>query len=156
MTKTRLPMPPVPEKFLSRLEGKYGAQRRWYWRNREKTLADRKRWRLENPGYHQEWIKKNPERHAANRRKILLKQYGITGDEYNALLKKQNGRCAFPGCKAKEFRKGRKDFLAVDHCHKTDKIRGLLCYRHNILIGLSRDSIKELKAAIRYIRRKPK
>lgn len=57
----------------------------------------------------------------ASHAQAIERQYGITGDEYDALFKYQGGRCAICG------RKPQKQRLAVDHDHKTGEVRGLLC-----------------------------
>lgn len=56
----------------------------------------------------------------------LRKLYGITLEQYQELLAKQDGRCAI--CK-------RDRPLSVDHCHTTGRIRGLLCSSCNIVVG---------------------
>lgn len=97
--------------------------------------------------------KKYAVRRAAIRDNFLRKTYGITLDQYNQMLKDQNGCCAI--CKKPETtvdaRYGRVRDLAVDHCHETGKIRGLLCDRHNRGIGHFDDSPEMLTAAIFYI-----
>jgi hypothetical protein len=60
--------------------------------------------------------------------------YRLTEAAYNAILKHQGGVCA--GCG--EPPRGRS--LAVDHCHKTGRIRGLLCWHCNRAIGIARDN----------------
>lgn len=49
------------------------------------------------------------------------------------------------------MRNGRTKYLAVDHDHRTGRIRGLLCERHNIGIGNFKDGVVELRAAIEYL-----
>ena len=41
--------------------------------------------------------------------------------------------------------------LHIDHCHKTNKIRGYLCFKHNTAIGKFNDDVEELRAAIEYL-----
>lgn len=66
----------------------------------------------------------------------LKKLYGITREQYNQLLDKQNNRCAICDKHEKEFKKR----LAVDHNHITGEIRGLLCnYCNRRVIGRHRD-----------------
>ena len=65
----------------------------------------------------------------------LKNRYGITVDDYNKMLKEQNCCCDICGRHKLEF----KTRLAVDHCHKTGKIRGLLCYRCNTNLGIIED-----------------
>jgi len=61
------------------------------------------------------------------------------------MFKKQNGVCAI--CKQPETRKrhNKVDNLSVDHDHSTGKIRGLLCYRCNLLIGLFKNNLELFK-----------
>ena len=57
--------------------------------------------------------------------------------------KKQNGVCAICFGKTKK--------LHIDHCHKTKKVRGILCARCNLALGLFGDQIKYLENAISYL-----
>ena len=63
---------------------------------------------------------------------MLKRKYGITVDQYNAMLKAQGGVCAICG-KTKEQNGAR---LAVDHCHDTGIVRGILCIRCNVTLGV--------------------
>jgi len=77
----------------------------------------------------------------------LKKNYNLTESEYLSILKEQNGVCLI--CQQNgHLKSGR---LAVDHCHLTGKIRGLLCTRCNAAIGLLNDNISLLKKAIKYL-----
>ena len=71
----------------------------------------------------------------------------ITIEEYNILLKKQKGKCAI--CKIDKDPIGRK--FAVDHQHKSGKIRGLLCGNCNRGIGLLQDDPKIILQAFKYV-----
>ena len=97
------------------------------------------------------WRKNNPERRSELNRKHLLLRYGINQDQYDGLLIAQNGRCAI--CKLPPKNNGRTSSanLHVDHCHKTGKIRGLLCTNCNTAIGLLKDSKETLCSAIKYL-----
>lgn len=64
-------------------------------------------------------------------RKTRLKKLGINENEYNEMFLKQNGVCAI--CSGKPDTQWKK--LAVDHCHKTGKVRGLLCMVCNTMLG---------------------
>ena len=83
---------------------------------------------------------------ATNRKRELNSKYGITPQEYNEKLKQQNGGCAICGGINKNSRR-----LAVDHCHKTGKNRGLLCNNCNSVLGWAGDSIGVLASAIQYL-----
>lgn len=74
----------------------------------------------------------------------------ITSKFCQTLLRKQNYRCAI--CRAKKPGVLTKRF-ALDHCHKTNKIRGFLCRKCNVALGSFDDSVKLLKSAIRYLKR---
>jgi len=81
------------------------------------------------------------------------KHYGISLDDYNRMFDNQNGKCLI--CESKETAKspatGEPRRLAVDHCHETGKVRGLLCSSCNTSLGGFKDSIKYLKSAIKYL-----
>lgn len=83
----------------------------------------------------------------------LRRRYGITPDEYDAMLKKQNKVCAI--CKDREATVHRisqkTQKLAVDHDHNTGKVRGLLCSRCNKALGLFYDDLTLLTAATEYL-----
>ena len=78
-------------------------------------------------------------------RKEMLKKRGMTEENYAAMLKQQNGCCAICG-RTPERRR-----LAVDHDHDTDAVRGLLCGRCNVGLGLFDEDVDSLKIAIRYL-----
>lgn len=70
------------------------------------------------------------------RERNLLRRYGITLEQYNELLEKQEENCAMCGRHQSEF----KTRLAVDHNHHTGEIRGLLCnYCNHRVVGKHRD-----------------
>lgn len=75
--------------------------------------------------------------------------YGISEDEYIILFAKQNGECAI--CQTPQSKLKRK--LAVDHCHLTDNVRGLLCEKCNLGLGLFGENEFRMARAIDYIRR---
>lgn len=76
---------------------------------------------------------------------LRLKKYGLTEADYQLLLEKQGYVCAVCGNKPLLRR------LAVDHCHKTGNVRGLLCRKCNQGIGHFNDDPKKLKKAIEYL-----
>ncbi len=76
----------------------------------------------------------------------LRKEYGISLEKYSEIALRQNNVCAI--CKEPEVRKRR---LSVDHCHKTGKVRGLLCDRCNNGIARFDDNVEVLKRAIKYL-----
>jgi hypothetical protein len=71
----------------------------------------------------------------------------ITVKEYDVRLKSQGGKCAICNKLPKENGKA----LAVDHCHKTGKIRGLLCDSCNKHLALEKHTPEILLKTIAYI-----
>jgi len=110
-------------------------QKQWRNINRDRENENARRWR-EN----------NPDKVALAKRKINLKQFGMTIKAYDKLFAKQRGACAI--CKQPDLDKR----LAVDHCHQTGKVRGLLCDRCNFSLGGFEDNINLLNKAIEYLK----
>ena len=86
-----------------------------------------------------EWSRANP----VKKREYNLR---ITPEEYDFILGLQNGVCAI--CKKAPVT----TLLAVDHCHETDIVRGLLCMQCNTGLGKFGDGLKLLRAAIKYLK----
>lgn len=91
---------------------------------------------------------KRPYVYENDKNRKLLKEYGISYSEYLIMLEAQNGGCAICGTTSTGNRKA----FHVDHCHKTGKVRGLLCGNCNSGIGNLRDSIPLLERAIEYLK----
>jgi hypothetical protein len=92
---------------------------------------------------HIDWETKNP----IKRIEYNLKKFGLNFDEYQNLLQNQGGSCAI----CKESIESLPKALAVDHCHASGKVRGLLCGPCNLLLGNAKDNLDILKAAIDYL-----
>lgn len=94
--------------------------------------------------WNKSWEETNKKKVSDKNRKSRLKfRYGITIEEYDALYAKQKGRCGI--CKSK------KRELVIDHCHKSGKVRGLLCRKCNLALGHFDDSLKKLAQAVAYL-----
>lgn len=80
--------------------------------------------------------------------------YGITREDWDGMFDKQEGKCPIcsstldPGVGTRQKRKG---YAHIDHCHKTGKIRGLLCHMCNSGLGLFLDEPDRLRKAIEYL-----
>jgi Recombination endonuclease VII len=92
----------------------------------------------------------NRERPEIRLRHRLKKQYGLTIEGYQELLDSQGGVCAI--CGTDEIR-GFGKRLAVDHCHDTNKVRGILCGNCNRGIGAFAHEPARLEAALRYLKK---
>ena len=75
-------------------------------------------------------------------------KFGIDLDQYFILFNSQNGCCAI----CKRHQSNFKRALSVDHDHKTELIRGLLCDRCNMLLGIYENPKKEL---LQYLKEAP-
>lgn len=134
----------TPEKFAFNQE----RNGRWAKENAEENRKNAKRWNRTN----RERFNENKKRSAKNNPDTckgiqLRNKFGITLEQYNFLLEKQNNVCLICGelCKTGKM-------LAVDHCHNTNKIRGLLCQYCNTGLGQFRDRIDLLNKAIDYLK----
>lgn len=107
--------------------------------NSPAKLASNKRWREKNRAY---YVKNREKAKAAARahrlahpelvrkysRSKTIRAHGITVEQYEAMLAKQGGKCAM--CH-RPFRRT----PHIDHCHKTGRVRGLLCAGCNVAVG---------------------
>jgi hypothetical protein len=97
-------------------------------------------------GTKEEREKRKKETYRRSQRKWCIKKlYGLSWEDYQHMLKEQEGRCAICGRTM--------DTINVDHDHRTENTRGLLCLFCNHLLGNAKDDIEILKKAIRYLRR---
>lgn len=91
----------------------------------------------------------SPERKAAEvhrqRRYQYKAKYGITIEDYEALFVQQGGQCALCPSKPNQRR------LAVDHCHDTGRVRGLLCIKCNHALGVLGDTPEGITSALTYL-----
>ena len=85
----------------------------------------------------------------SNRNTHLKKRYGITHDDYLVMLGSQNGKCKI--CGTTETKNKNQNYLSVDHCHKTNKIRGLLCDDCNNALGRIEDDLTRANNIIKYL-----
>lgn len=93
----------------------------------------------------QKYFEENKDKRNGYKRKYSLGRYGLTVEEYENMYTNQKGKCSICGGQPK-----RKN-LSVDHCHKTSKVRGLLCEKCNVGLGSFGDNITFLKNAILYL-----
>jgi hypothetical protein len=108
----------------------------------EASRARTKRWKRENPG----------SAHMSLRKRHLKREYNITPEEYDRMLVEQNGVCAICRQPERVKEKGKAPrLLCVDHCHKTNRIRKLLCQLCNVMIGMAQEDPMLLRVAADYL-----
>ncbi len=140
-----------PGKFYSLItlrEGPFGPDN-FEWRAQIKRQPGESR-----RAFHaRKWQAQVTARPAWDRNRQIVKRYGITLEEYEQMFAAQKGVCAI--CKNPEtkldIRHGTIKQLAVDHCHNSKKVRGLLCQRCNIGLGRIGDSIEIARAMVTYL-----
>lgn len=153
--------------------------RAWYEENREHVIARVRQWGADNPDrireryttdrYRQSqrsYRAKNrdrineqqrtlraadPERYRRYDLSRRLRKFGVTLDQYDALIEAQGGVCAI--CEGPP--NGKDDVFHVDHDHQTGMLRGLLCHSCNTSLGHFRDDVVVLQRAIEYLAEPP-
>jgi hypothetical protein len=105
---------------------------KWQRENRERYLAK------------QQAYKESGSKAVSDRKSHLKRKYGLTLEEFDALLAAQGGRCAI--C-------GKPDPDNVDHDHVTGRVRGILCWNCNVGVGQFEDDIERFIAATTYLDR---
>lgn len=143
---------PTPRHLLTRKDAElpFGPDN-FYWRTPvvSTTGDDEKATRA---AYMRAWNAANPEKLIERE---LSKRYGITFAQYGAMFDSQDGKCGLCGNSETriDHRTKRVSRLAVDHCHKTGKVRQLLCHTCNSGLGAFKDDPDRLRAAIAYLER---
>lgn len=87
----------------------------------------------------------NPVGYARNRKRAKWREQGIDPDVAARLLAENDGKCEI--CKVDLIQP------VVDHCHNSQKVRGILCNPCNLLLGFAKDSPEILNSAIAYLNR---
>jgi hypothetical protein len=105
-------------------------------KNKEKLKLNARRYREKNKEKIKERLKiyglNNPEKvMKAKRKNSLKKRYNITLDDYDKMFEKQKGKCGI--CKTPQIEI--KKIFCVDHNHKTEKVRELLCQKCNVTLS---------------------
>ena len=114
------------QQYLKHKDREKETRRKYLIKNREKVLETQKKWN-----------NKNFER----RKNVILKNvYGITLDDYNRMFNTQEGKCAI--CQRHQNELTRT--LCVDHDHKTNKVRALLCVTCNTDVSVVENRLEEM------------
>ena len=126
----------APDEIAKQKRKEYSKQ--YYEKNKEKCKERTK----EHPSCKaaREKYRNKPETKVKLRNQRLLRNYGITNEDYEAMLEEQRFCCA--GCGLHQNETDKK--LNVDHDHNTGAVRGLLCGNCNRALGLIRDNLQTL------------
>lgn len=129
---------------MDQIEKRRETQRNFYNRNKKRMIAKssyyKKKHREANPEQYQEMLKK--QKHAR-----MKSKYGLTSEMWWQMFENQGSKCKI--CKS-ETTAGQG--WHTDHCHLRNKVRGILCYHCNLMLGMVKDNVDTLKKAIDYLK----
>jgi|GEM_PF-1157263 hypothetical protein len=123
--------------------GKVREQQKYYYeKNRERLLEQQKSYRAANQEHLAALDRKN--------------RYGLSEFDYNRLCDEQGFACKI--CRGVDMDKkwnskfpGKAETLNIDHCHRTGKVRKLLCRECNTGLGKFKDNIGLLQSAVQHL-----
>ena len=114
------------------------------YKNKEDERAYQRAYRIKHAKKKTENNRRYTRAHPEKVKQFHLKsKYNLTPDQLVEMEVSQDGACAI--CKEKPHR------LFVDHDHKTDRIRGLLCHTCNSMLGFAKDLPDRLRHAADYL-----
>ena len=120
-------------------------KQRVYWAS---LPEEERKIRRHNVEYQRAYREKNREKvRELSRKTHIMRKFNMTIEQYDKMLKNQNGVCAI--CKD-SCSTGNN--LAIDHNHTTGKVRALLCKNCNTAIGLMKEDVERMLSAIEYIK----
>jgi hypothetical protein len=116
------------------------------------------KYRLAHPGRNAEAVRRHKQRYPERVKKIDRKMHikkqcknmGITEDDLKKALTLQGGQCAV--CQSVEVNLNGGYRIHMDHCHKTQRFRGILCQKCNVMLGMAEDNPERLIRAADYIK----
>ena len=152
---------PYAEKYRKRHREKirqydkeHAGERKLYFKEYYKENMEKKKQHYkQNYEDHKEEIRQRHKRYKEEHKKELRqhfvqKKYGLSPEEYDAMLKAQDNKCAI--CK-KQFKDTK--HIHIDHDHTTGKVRGILCSYCNTMLGMAHDNLEILQEGINYLKR---
>ena len=114
------------QQYLKHKDKEKAAREIYYSKNKKEILERQQKYNKENP---------------IKRKNAMLKyEYGITLDDYNKMFNEQEGKCAI--CQRHQNELTRT--LCVDHDHKTNKVRALLCVTCNTDVSVVENRLEEM------------
>jgi hypothetical protein len=115
----------------------------------KREIARVKKWQQENAdrlNAYRRVHRKLPQTQARERRTYLKRKFGMTPEQYDVMLRRQGGVCTICEQPPRE-----RQWLDIDHEHKTGRVRGLLCRDCNQGLGKFREDPMLLAAAAGYV-----
>ena len=123
-------------------------------KNKERIAAHKKEYRKTNKeqiaAYNKKYNEKNKEQIATYKKIYRMKLlYNLSPDDFNSMINKQENKCKLCLVDFLYDKHNTKPF--IDHCHTTNKVRGLLCLNCNSGLGHFKDNTERLTQAINYL-----
>lgn len=112
-----------------------------YLRNKEKYRIKNKNWRKN--------LKNKEKQKIYNKKSHLKIRFGLSVEEYDTMIKKQNNKCASCGITFNENNNSERP--CIDHDHKIGKIREILCNNCNLTLGIMSDDAEKLINLVKYL-----
>lgn len=120
-----------------------GRSRKRYDEQKSKLMEAAKEWKRNNPDKAKAIKAKSYRKNIDTAKNYRLETiFGISLSEYKKLLDAQGGVCKICGLPERATYKGQIKSLAVDHNHSTGQVRGLLCMRCNVEVGIIENVVK--------------
>lgn len=123
-----------------------------YLANRDSILKKSKVKKKSSTEKEKQYQRKYREKDPVRQKNYDLSRYkNMNLEKFNEILNKQNGVCAICFRKEETIIKGRLISLSVDHCHTTGEVRGLLCRKCNMAVGIIEENTEIAKNLINYL-----
>lgn len=124
------------------------SRKRYYRKNREKLLAYKKSLRCDS--YRKKKREYDAKYRATSKGRFVRTRMSkiMTYEDYLVMKEKQKDLCAICSKKCKDGRN-----LSIDHCHKRNVVRGLLCNNCNLGLGKFGDDQELLQKALHYLKK---
>lgn len=122
------------------------------WKDQSEFFTDKQKATGYRPDCKKCCVKRNVSYNRKHKDRNKMRQIkwstGISEKDYTTLLNVSGHKCAICGKPEDQRRR-----LSIDHCHKTQLVRGLLCHHCNAALGLFQDNSLLLKKAIAYLKK---
>jgi len=129
-------------KILKTPEAQRKANKKYYQEHKDQAKIYRDKYKL----FNKEKLKEQ------DRISRLVRNYGISIEEYNGLLEEQDHKCAICGKgETIKLKNGNTRLLSIDHNHNTGQVRGLLCHKCNTTLGFLSENLQLFDKAKEYL-----
>lgn len=143
---TKIDLKKYREKYPIKIKD---ANRISYFKKREERIKTQKVWADNNPDKVKEAKRRHKQRNPNYSRLLTLKRHNISYQHFEKMITDSKNKCEICGSEFKSI-----PSIHLDHCHKSGKVRGLLCSFCNTALGLIKDDVLVLNKMINYLNNK--